>query len=104
MRHLFISLVLLMLCSGYAHAAIESYEFQNEEQRDRYQQLTEELRCPKCQNQNLADSDSQIAADLRRELHQQLLDGKSDEAIVDFMRDRYGDFAAGNGGEGSCKT
>lgn len=92
MRHLFINLVLLMLCSGYAHAAIESYEFQNEEQRDRYQQLTEELRCPKCQNQNLADSDSQIAADLRRELHQQLLDGKSDEAIVDFMRDRYGDF------------
>ena len=84
-------IIALIFCSSL-YAAIESYEFQNDQQRERYQQLSEELRCPKCQNQNLADSDSQIAADLRRELHQQLLDGKSDEAIVDFMRDRYGDF------------
>jgi cytochrome c-type biogenesis protein CcmH len=84
-------IIALIFCSNL-YAAIESYEFQNEQQRERYQQLSEELRCPKCQNQNLADSDSQIAADLRRELHQQLLDGKSDEAIVNFMRDRYGDF------------
>lgn len=92
MRHFLFRLVLLILCSGHLYAAIESYEFQNDQQRERYQQLSQELRCPKCQNQNLADSDSQIAADLRRELHQQLLDGKSDEAIVDFMRERYGDF------------
>lgn len=91
-RHVFLSLVLFLAYSGNLYAAIESYDFQNDEQRERYLQLSEELRCPKCQNQNLADSDSQIAADLRRELHQQLLDGKSDEAIVDFMRDRYGDF------------
>lgn len=91
-RHVFLSLVLFLACSGNLYAAIESYDFQNDEQRERYLQLSEELRCPKCQNQNLADSDSQIAADLRRELHQQLLEGKSDEAIVDFMRDRYGDF------------
>ena len=84
-------IIALILC-GNLYAAIESYEFQNDQQRERYQQLSEELRCLKCQNQNLADSDSQIAADLRRELHQQLLDGKSDEAIIDFMRDRYGDF------------
>lgn len=91
-RHFLFGLALLIACYSNLYAAIESYDFQNEEQRERYQQLSEELRCPKCQNQNLADSDSQIAADLRRELHQQLLDGKSDEAIVDFMRERYGDF------------
>lgn len=87
-----VRLLVLWMLASFSFAAIESYDFQNEEQRERYQQLSEELRCPKCQNQNLADSDSQIAADLRRELHQQLLDGKSDEAIVDFMSDRYGDF------------
>ncbi|HSC76547.1 MAG TPA: cytochrome c-type biogenesis protein CcmH [Pseudomonadales bacterium] len=92
LRHFLFRLALLIAFCGNVYAAIESYDFQNEEQRERYQQLSEELRCPKCQNQNLADSDSQIAADLRKELHQQLLDGKSDEAIVDFMRDRYGDF------------
>lgn len=91
-RHFLFGLALLIACCSNLYAAIESYEFQNEQQRERYQQLSEELRCPKCQNQNLADSDSQIAVDLRRELHQQLLDGKSDEAIVDFMRERYGDF------------
>lgn len=92
MRRLLVPFFLLLCCSGSLLAAIESYEFQNEEQRARYQQLSEELRCPKCQNQNLADSDAQIAADLRRELHAQLMAGKSDEAIVEFMRERYGDF------------
>ncbi len=92
MRRLLVPFFLLLCCSGPLLAAIESYEFQNEEQRARYQQLSEELRCPKCQNQNLADSDAQIAADLRRELHAQLMAGKSDEAIVEFMRERYGDF------------
>ena len=87
-----ILLSLLLAVASFARAAIESYDFQDEAQRARYQQLTEELRCPKCQNQNLADSDSQIAADLRRELHAQLIAGKSDEAILDFMRERYGDF------------
>lgn len=84
-------LLFFCLCSS-SFAAIESYDFQDDEQRERYQQLSQELRCPKCQNQNLADSDSQIAADLRKELHAQLLAGKSDAAIIDFMRERYGDF------------
>jgi cytochrome c-type biogenesis protein CcmH len=82
----------LLLMSGSLQAAIETYTFQNDEQRERYQLLSEELRCPKCQNQNLADSDSQIAADLRKELHAQLIMGKPDDAIIDFMRERYGDF------------
>jgi len=92
MLRFILRLVVLFAIGGELSAAIESYHFESDEQRIRYQQLTEELRCPKCQNQNLADSDSQIAEDLRRELHQQLLAGKTDEAIVDFMRERYGDF------------
>ena len=91
MKRFFLLLLLLVQASA-ALAVIESYDFQDEAQRARYQQLTEELRCPKCQNQNLADSDSQIAADLRRELHAQLMAGQSDDAILAFMQQRYGDF------------
>jgi cytochrome c-type biogenesis protein CcmH len=87
-----IRLACILLLSRTACAAIETYDFQNDEQRARYQQLTEELRCPKCQNQNLAGSDSQIASDLRRELHRMLVEGKSNDAIIGFMRERYGDF------------
>ncbi len=88
----FVRLIGLWLLAASVFAAIETYDFQNDDQRARYRQLAEELRCPKCQNQNLADSDSQIAADLRRELHRLLLEGQSNEQIVDFMRERYGDF------------
>ena len=58
--------LLLLLALG-AHAAIDPYEFSSEVERQRYQHFIEEMRCPKCQNQNLAGSDSPIAADLRRE-------------------------------------
>lgn len=81
---------LFMVCT--AQAAIEVYEFEDDELRARYQVFVEEMRCPKCQNQNLAGSDSPIAADLRRELHRLLNEGKSDEEITDFMVARYGDF------------
>ncbi len=50
------------------------------------------LRCPKCQNQNLAGSNSEISEDLRRELHRLLIEGKSDKEIKGFMVARYGDF------------
>jgi cytochrome c-type biogenesis protein CcmH len=83
--------LVLFFCNGL-QAAIDPYEFKNEDQRHLFQKMAEELRCPKCQNQNLADSDSQIAADLRKELYQQLMAGKSEQDIIDFMRDRYGDF------------
>jgi cytochrome c-type biogenesis protein CcmH len=73
-----------------AHAAIDPYEFADESQRDRYRHFVEEMRCPKCQNQNLAGSDAPIATDLRRELHRLLIDGRSDREIVDFMVARYG--------------
>ncbi len=73
-------------------AAFEAREFDTESQRQRYNVLIDELRCPKCQNQNLAGSNSQIAEDLRRELHRLLTEGNSDREIKDFMVARYGDF------------
>ena len=86
-------LCILLLCAAMpALAVIETYEFESETTRARYQQFVEELRCPKCQNQNLEDSNAPIAADLRRELHRLLQDGYSDEEIVDFMVSRYGEF------------
>ena len=85
---------LLMLCllSLSSHAAIESHDFANDVERKRYQSFIEEMRCPKCQNQNLAGSDSPISLDLRRELYVMIKDGLSDKEIVDFMVERYGDF------------
>lgn len=58
----------------------------------RYQSLIKELRCPKCQNQNLADSNSQIAVDLRNEVYSMLAQGKADMEITSYMVERYGDF------------
>ena len=84
--------VLGMSLAGVAKAAIDTYQFRDEAERERYQQLTKELRCPKCQNQDIADSNAPIAADLRREIFRMLGEGKSNQQIVDFMVDRYGDF------------
>jgi cytochrome c-type biogenesis protein CcmH len=58
----------------------------------RYRALTHELRCMQCQNQSIADSPVGLAADLRREVRDMLLAGKSDQEIRDFMVARYGDF------------
>lgn len=87
-------LLLLSLCflSTAALAAVDVYSFDNAAQEQRYQSMIDELRCPKCQNQNLAGSDAPIAQDLRRELHRLIIEGKDDEAIKTFMVQRYGNF------------
>lgn len=77
---------------GVAQAAIDTYEFASDAERERFRELTLELRCPKCQNQDIADSNAPIAADLRKEIFRMLGEGKSNEQIVDFMVDRYGEF------------
>jgi len=89
-----------MLCIGAlllvpivtVQAAVDPFEFPTDEDQKRYQMFLEELRCPKCKNNNLAGTNSQIAIDLRRELQRMVVDGQTDEQIVDFMVSRYGDF------------
>ena len=68
------------------------YEFANEQERQRYQTLIAELRCPKCQNQNIADSNSPISNDLREQVYKQVSLGRSDQEIMDYMVKRYGQF------------
>ncbi|ADJ27761.1 cytochrome c-type biogenesis protein [Nitrosococcus watsonii] len=68
------------------------FKFDNPSQEARFQQLAEELRCLVCQNQSLADSHADLAGDLRREIHQKMQQGASNEEIVDFLVQRYGDF------------
>ncbi|AZE47572.1 cytochrome c-type biogenesis protein [Pseudomonas sp. 22526] len=84
--------VLGLCIAGVAHAAIDTYEFANDAERERFRELTKELRCPKCQNQDIADSNAPIAADLRKEIFRMLGEGKDNQQIIDFMVDRYGDF------------
>lgn len=92
----FIVLVLTMTLSIAALAqrapVQEPMIFETPQQEERFKQLTSELRCTVCQNQNLADSDAQLAHDLRAQVHEMLLAGKSDDEIKQFMVDRYGDF------------
>ena len=92
MKRLLIACLLGLSLVGVARAAIDTYEFKDEWERERFRSLTEELRCPKCQNQNIADSNAPIATDLRREIYRMLDEGRSDKEIVDFLVMRYGDF------------
>ncbi|BCX88877.1 cytochrome c-type biogenesis protein CcmH [Methylomarinovum tepidoasis] len=75
-----------------ALAGIEVRQFPNPALESRYQNLIEQLRCLVCQNQSLADSNADLAEDLRSEVYAMLLAGKSDAEIVDFLVQRYGDF------------
>lgn len=84
--------VLLILFSTALYARIETHVFASPEDEARYQVLTEELRCLVCQNQNLADSNAELAQDLRRQTYDMVKAGKTNEEIVAYMVQRYGDF------------
>ena len=86
--------VLLVSVQGMSWAVIDGhkYPFDSDTDAERFAQLAEDLRCPKCQNQNLADSDAPVAADLRDKVYQLLQEGKSDDEVVNYLVARYGDF------------
>ena len=75
-----------------AQAKIELHEFSNDQMKEDYYVLMAELRCLVCQNQNLADSNAELAQDLRQQVYEMLDKGSSREDVVDFMVTRYGDF------------
>jgi cytochrome c-type biogenesis protein CcmH len=72
--------------------AVDPTEMPTPELESRYLSLTHELRCMQCQNESIADSPVNLAADLRREVREMLLAGKSDEDVRNFMVARYGEF------------
>ncbi|ASJ95271.1 MULTISPECIES: heme lyase NrfEFG subunit NrfF [Shewanella] len=71
---------------------VDTYEFKSVDNQKRALELAHSLRCPQCQNQNLIDSNSPVAQDLRLEVYQMVDEGKGDEEIIEFMTSRYGEF------------
>jgi cytochrome c-type biogenesis protein CcmH len=85
-------LVMALLLSPGVQARVETYTFDTPAQEARYRKLTSELRCLVCQNQNLADSNAELAVDMRRKTYEMVTAGNSEKEIIDFMVARYGDF------------
>lgn len=85
-------LFIVLLLSTSVNAVVEEVAFDSPALEARYYDLIAELRCLVCQNQNLADSDADLAKDLRRKTLEMLEAGQSDQQILEYMRERYGDF------------
>ena len=82
-----------LLCAGAAVSqAIDPLPFKNHAEELRFQHLTTQLRCLVCQNENLADSNAELARDLRHEVFGLMQQGKSDDQIKQYLVDRYSDF------------
>ena len=92
MKKLTVLAFLILIYCLNSGAKVEVLQFENVEQEQRYQLLIKELRCLVCQNQNLADSNADLAKDLREKTYQMIITGSSNEEIVTYMVDRYGDF------------
>jgi cytochrome c-type biogenesis protein CcmH len=89
-------LILLNSFSVTVQAALEVRQFKHPEQEQRYYHLIDELRCLVCQNQNLADSNSQLALDLRNRVYEMITANKSDQEVIDYMVNRYGEYVLYN--------
>ncbi|BBF11329.1 TPA: cytochrome c-type biogenesis protein [Haemophilus influenzae] len=81
-----------LLFSSVAFSAIDALNFSSPQQESDYHQLTQSLRCPQCQNNNIADSNATIAVDMRGKVFELLQEGKSKNDVVDYMVERYGNF------------
>ena len=88
--------VLLLLIAFFftqpIYSAIEALDFETPQQEQLYNKLTKELRCLVCQNQDIADSNAELAADLRQKTFKLIKQGKKEAEIKQWMVDRYGDF------------
>jgi cytochrome c-type biogenesis protein CcmH len=73
-------------------ANLETYQFDDPAKEALFRQLIGELRCPKCQNQAIADSDAPLANDLRDQTYSMVQEGASKQQVIDYMVARYGDF------------
>ena len=84
---------LLLAFVSTAMAIDTDKAFDDPELQARYEHIIEEVRCLKCQNQSIKDSNAFLAGDLRREIRRMLSEGKTDDEIYDFLVARYGEFA-----------
>ena len=81
-----------LLFSSVVFSAIDALNFSSPQQESDYHQLTQSLRCPQCQNNNIADSNATIAVDMRGKVFELLQEGKKRSEVVDYMIQRYGNF------------
>ena len=79
-----------------ASKIVNSNTFQTVVNEERFQNLTNELRCLVCQNQTIAESNATLAVDLKKQVAKQITEGKSDQEILQFMEERYGEFVLYN--------
>lgn len=94
MKHFLIALALMLFSSAALADSIDTYQFDSVSQEQQYRHLTESLRCPKCQNNSIADSNSMIAADMRLKVYELLRQGQTPEQVKAWMIDRYGNFVS----------
>jgi cytochrome c-type biogenesis protein CcmH len=85
-------LVLILSLGSAAGQATDVYQFDSREREQRFQTLIAELRCPKCQNQNIADSNAPISKDMREAVYRMMSDGAGDEEITNALVSRFGEF------------
>lgn len=88
----FLLMVILSVTIMTSWASSPRYLFSNPRQQAQFQSLLHDLRCPVCQNQDLADSNAGVAVDLRQELYRRIIMNQSDKEIIDYLTVRYGDF------------
>jgi cytochrome c-type biogenesis protein CcmH len=87
------AIIAVCIVAAAANAIDTEKAFDDPEMQARYEKIIDEVRCLKCQNQTIKDSNAFLAADLRREIRRMLEEGLTDEEIYDFLVERYGDFA-----------
>ncbi|MCY9847593.1 cytochrome c-type biogenesis protein [Pectobacterium jejuense] len=87
-----LSFLCALLLSFSVLASSEVLRFDNDTQEQEFRELTMQLRCPKCQNNSIADSNSMIASDMRQKVYELMQQGQTKEQVVDYMVDRYGYF------------
>ena len=92
----FLVLILLSTITLFVNAGVEVREFGDATQERRYHKLIDELRCLVCQNQNLADSNAQLALDLRNKVFEMVTSDKTDKQVTDYMVERYGEYVLYN--------
>lgn len=91
------TLCLLAVMWGSAFAApVTIYTFDSKDKETIFYKLSDEIRCLVCQNQNIAESNSELAQDLKKQIYTMLQQGKSEDEIVDFLVERYGDYVLFN--------
>jgi len=92
MKKIFLFSFLIITLSLKLFATEEYYPFSLPQDQQRFQMLTSELRCLVCQNENLAESNAALAIDLRNKIYKQIQQGESNQAIINYLTARYGDY------------